>query len=148
MKRIARSAIIEHPAEAMFALVERIEAYPEFLPWCREARVLERDGARTRATLAVGLKGLRYAFTTENDNRPPSAIELKLVQGPFRHFAARWRFEPLGAQATRAQFEMEYAFSGPLVSRALGPLFEHIADTMVDAFKRRADAVYGSAAAR
>jgi len=143
MKRIARSAIVEHPAQALFALVERIEAYPEFLPWCREARVLERSGRQTLATLTVGLKGLRYAFTTQNESRPPSDIELKLVKGPFRQFAARWRFEPLGERAARIRFEMEYAFSGPLVARALGPLFEHIADTMVDAFKRRADAVHG-----
>jgi ribosome-associated toxin RatA of RatAB toxin-antitoxin module len=143
MKRIARSAIVEHPPGTMFALVERIEAYPEFLPWCREARVLERAGARTVATLTVGVKGLRYAFTTENENRPPSAIDLRLVQGPFRQFAARWRFEPLGERAARIRFEMEFAFAGALVARALGPLFDGIADSMVDAFRRRADALHG-----
>jgi len=145
MKRIARSALVEHPAERMYALVEHIEAYPQFLPWCREARVLERAPGRTLATLGVGLKGLGYSFTTENENRHPSEIALRLREGPFRHFAARWRFEPLGARASRVSFEMEYAFSGPLVARALGPLFERIADTMVDAFKRRADAVDGQA---
>ena len=143
MKRIARSAIVEHPAEAMYALVERIEAYPEFLPWCREAKVRERSAERTVATLAVGLKGVRYAFTTENTNHPPAGIELRLLEGPFRHFSARWRFDGLGAQAARIGFEMEYAFSGALAARTLGPLFERIADALVDAFKRRADAVYG-----
>jgi ribosome-associated toxin RatA of RatAB toxin-antitoxin module len=98
------------------------------------------------ATLAVGLKGLRYEFTTQNANRPHEAIELQLVEGPFRHFAAHWRFTALGAHAARIDFAMEYAFAGALVSRALGPLFETIANTMVDAFKRRADAVYGQAA--
>jgi len=146
MKRIARSAIVEHAARAMYDLVERIEAYPEFLPWCREARVLERAPGRTVAALTVGLRGMRYAFTTENTNRPPTDIELRLIEGPFRHFAARWRFEALGEQASSIRYEMEYAFAGPLVSRALGPLFERIADTMVDAFKRRADTVYGPAA--
>jgi len=146
MKHIARSAIVEHPASDLFALVEHIEAYPEFLPWCREARVLERSDGRTVATLTVGLKGLRYAFTTRNQNRPPSAIDLELVKGPFRRFAAHWRFEPLGDRAARIRFEMEYALAGALVARALGPLFENIADTMVDAFKRRADVVHGPAA--
>lgn len=146
MKRVTRSAIVEHPAQAMYALVERIEAYPEFLPWCREARVHERSAGRTVATLAVGLKGVRYAFTSENTNRPPTAIDLRLLEGPFRHFAARWRFDPLGARAARIGFEMEYAFQGALVARALGPVFERIADTMVDAFKRRADSVYGQPA--
>lgn len=146
MKRIARSAIVEHAAQQMYALVEDVESYPQFLPWCRAVRVGERSARRTVATLAVGLKGLRYEFTTENENRPHEAIELKLLRGPFRHFAAHWRFAALGERAARIQFAMEYEFAGALVSRALGPLFETIADTMVDAFKRRADAVYGPAA--
>lgn len=146
MKRIARSAIVEHSAAEMHALVERIEVYPEFLPWCREARVRERAAGRTVATLAVGLKGLRYEFTTENTSQPPAAIELRLLQGPFRHFAAHWRFVALGERAARIEFAMQYEFAGAVVSRALGPVFEAIADTMVDAFKRRADAVYGPAA--
>jgi len=98
------------------------------------------------ATLAVGLKGLRHEFTTQNDNRPPEAIELKLLEGPFRHFAAHWRFTALGERAARIDFAMEYEFAGAIVSRALAPLFGTIADTMVDAFKRRADALYGQAA--
>lgn len=146
MKRIARSAIVEHAAEVLYALVERIEDYPQFLPWCREARVHERSAARTVATLTVGLKGLRYAFTTENANLPPSAIDLRLREGPFRHFAAHWRFTPLGERAARIDFSMEYEFAGRVISRALGPLFETIADTMVEAFKRRADELHGQAA--
>lgn len=146
MKRIARSAIVEHAAEVLYALVERIEDYPQFLPWCREARVHERSAARTVATLTVGLKGLRYAFTTENANLAPSAIDLRLREGPFRHFAAHWRFTPLGERAARIDFSMEYEFAGRVISRALGPLFETIADTMVEAFKRRADELHGQAA--
>ncbi len=146
MKRIARSAIVEHTAAAMYALVEDVEAYPQFLPWCRAARVRERTAGRTVATLTVGLKGLHYKFTTQNENHPYRAIELTLLEGPFRHFAAHWRFAPLGAHAARIDFAMEYEFAGTLVSRALAPLFETIADTMVDAFKRRADAVYGQVA--
>jgi ribosome-associated toxin RatA of RatAB toxin-antitoxin module len=146
MKRIARSALVEHSAAEMYALVEHIEAYPEFLPWCRDARVRERAPKRTVATLAVGLKGLRYEFTTENSNRPHESIELKLREGPFRHFAAHWRFAELAPHAARIEFAMEYEFAGALVSRALGPVFEAIANTMVDAFKRRADAIHGPAA--
>ena len=146
MKRIARSALVEHAAPQMYALVADIESYPQFLPWCRAVRVGERSAQRTVATLAVGLKGLRYELTTRNENRPHEAIELQLLRGPFRHFAAHWRFTALGERAARIEFAMEYEFAGALVSRALGPLFETIADTMVDAFKRRADAVYGPAA--
>jgi ribosome-associated toxin RatA of RatAB toxin-antitoxin module len=146
MKRIARSSIVEHGVAEMYALVENVEAYPEFLPWCRRARVLGRSAGRTVATLAVGLRGLSYEFTTENANRPPDAIDLALVEGPFRSFAAHWRLIALGAAASRIEFSMEYEFSGALVSRALGPLFEGIANTMVDAFARRADALHGKAA--
>lgn len=146
MKRIERSAIVEHPAAAMYELVERVEDYPQFLPWCRNARVRERSAQRTVATLAVGLRGLSYEFTTENHNQPPRAIDLRLLEGPFRHFSAQWRFAPLGAGAARIEFEMQYEFAGALVSKALGPVFGTIADTMVDAFRKRADAVHGPAA--
>jgi ribosome-associated toxin RatA of RatAB toxin-antitoxin module len=145
MKRIARSAIVEHAASELYALVERIEAYPEFLPWCRAARVGERSAGRTVATLAVGLKGLRYEFTTENINLPQAAIDMQLLQGPFRHFAARWRFHALGPQAARIEFAMEYEFASRVVAATLAPVFQAIADSMVDAFKRRADEIYGQA---
>ncbi len=146
MKRIARSAIVEHTAAELYALVERIEAYPEFLPWCRTARVSERSAGRTVATLAVGLKGVSYEFSTENTNYPQASIELKLLEGPFRHFAAHWRFHALGAQAARIEFAMEYEFASRLAALALAPVFRAIADTMVAAFKRRADEIYGEAA--
>ena len=138
MKRIERSAIVEHGAGEMYALVDDIAAYPSFLPWCTEARVETLDG-RKRATLTAGLRGLRQSFTTLNTNRPGEAIDMQLVEGPFRHFSAAWRFRPLGEDACTIEFILEYEFaSGPL-GRLLEPLFDHIADTMVDAFKRRAD---------
>jgi len=146
MKRIARSAIVEHSAPELYALVERIEAYPEFLPWCRAARVGERSAGRTVATLVVGLQGVRYEFTTENANLPQAAIDMRLLAGPFRHFAAHWRFHALGAHAARIEFAMEYAFASRVAAIALAPVFHAIADSMVDAFKRRADQVHGTPA--
>ncbi|HZD19979.1 MAG TPA: type II toxin-antitoxin system RatA family toxin, partial [Burkholderiales bacterium] len=95
MKSIARSAIVEHAAAEMYALVDDIEAYPRFLPWCVEAHV-QPSGARKRATLTVGLSGIRQTFTTENENQPDRAIDMRLVEGPFRQFSAAWRFIPLG----------------------------------------------------
>jgi len=146
VKRVARSAIMEHSAESLYALIEDIESYPQFLPWCREAKVRARDADRTVATLAVGLRGIRQSFTTENRNEPGRAIQMKLVEGPFKRFSAGWRLAPLGAHAARAEFSMEYEFSSRVLARLLEPLFNHIADTMVDAFVRRADALYGRAA--
>lgn len=142
MKRILRSAIVEHSAGEMFALVDDVESYPRFLPWCTAARVEERSASAVRATLTVGMKGLRMSFTTQNALRPGEAMEMRLVKGPFRRFSAAWRFHQLSAQASRVEFSLEYELAGPL-ARMLERLFDHIADTMVDAFTRRADEVYG-----
>jgi ribosome-associated toxin RatA of RatAB toxin-antitoxin module len=142
MKRIARSAIVEHSAEEMFALVDDIESYPRFLPWCRAAQVEERTPAGARATLTVGMRGLRQSFTTQNETRPGEAIDMRLVKGPFRRFAAAWRFKPLSEQACSIEFSLEYEMAGAL-ARLLEPLFDRIADTMVDAFTRRAAELYG-----
>jgi ribosome-associated toxin RatA of RatAB toxin-antitoxin module len=100
------------------------------------------DGSAA-ATLTIGMRGLRTSFTTHNENRVGEAIDLRLVQGPFRSFAAAWRFKPLSEEACRIEFSLEYELSGPL-ARVLAPLFDRIADTMVDAFMRRAAEVYGA----
>jgi ribosome-associated toxin RatA of RatAB toxin-antitoxin module len=142
MKRISRSAIVEHSAEEMFALVDDIESYPRFLPWCSAAKVEERTPTGARATLTVGMRGLRQSFTTQNEIRPGEAMEMRLLKGPFRRFAAAWRFKPLSAEACSVEFTLEYEMAGAL-ARILEPLFDHIADTMVDAFTRRAGEVYG-----
>ncbi len=145
MKKISRSAIVEHSAAELYALVEDIEAYPKFLPWCRQAQVHERAASETRATLTVGVSGVRHSFTTRNENRPGEAIDMRLVEGPFREFAAAWRFRALSAGACRIEFSLQYELSSRTLGRLLEPLFDGIADTMVDAFARRADEVYGHA---
>jgi ribosome-associated toxin RatA of RatAB toxin-antitoxin module len=142
MKRITRSAIVEHSAAQMYALVDDIEAYPRFLPWCSDARVEIADGKK-RATLTVGLRGLRQSFTTLNQNRPGQSIDMGLVEGPFRQFSAAWRFRALSAQACAIEFSLQYEFSSRALGKLLEPLFDDIANTMVDAFTRRADEVHG-----
>jgi ribosome-associated toxin RatA of RatAB toxin-antitoxin module len=142
MKRISRSAIVEHSAQELFALVDDIDSYPRFLPWCTAAKVHERTPASVRATLTVGMRGLSQSFTTQNDLQPGESMNMRLVKGPFRRFAAAWRFKPLSAEACAIEFELEYEMAGPL-ARVLEPLFDRIADTMVDAFTRRAAELYG-----
>jgi ribosome-associated toxin RatA of RatAB toxin-antitoxin module len=142
MKRIARSAIVDHKAEEMFALVDDIEAYPRFLPWCKAATVHERTPQGARATLTMGMRGLSQSFTTQNENRSGESIDLRLVKGPFRRFAAAWRFKRLSEAACNVEFSLEYEMWGPL-SKVLEPLLDHVADTIVDAFTRRADELYG-----
>ena len=142
MKEIARSAIVEHSAAEMYTLVDDIDSYPRFLPWCLEARV-EQTRPRKRATLTAGMAGVRQSFTTENENQPERAIDMRLVEGPFRHFNAAWRFTPLGEHACQVDFELRYEFASRTLGRLLEPLFDKIADTMVDAVTRRADELYG-----
>lgn len=146
MKRIARSAIVEHAAAAVYAIVEDIESYPDFLPWCYAAKVHERQPGRAVATLTVGMRAIRQSFTTVNINRPGESIDLQLVKGPFKKFAATWRFIPLGEHAAKIEYSMEYEFSSRALGRALEPVFDKIADTMVSAFSRRADQLYGNTA--
>jgi ribosome-associated toxin RatA of RatAB toxin-antitoxin module len=142
MKEIERSAIVEHSAHDMYALVDDIESYPRFLPWCLAAEV-KNEGKRKRATLTAGVSGIRQSFTTENQSQPGRAIDMRLVEGPFKRFKAAWRFTALGAHACQIDFSMHYEFSSRTLARLLEPLFNGIADTMVDAFTRRADELYG-----
>ena len=141
MKEIRRSAIVEHSAAQMYALVDDIASYPRFLPWCTDVKV-EQVGDKKRATLTAAMGGIRQSFTTENENRPGEAMTMHLVEGPFRHFDAAWRFKPLGDAACEIEFTLRYDFSSRAVATLLGPLFNHIADTMVDAFTRRADELH------
>ena len=143
MKKVTRSAILEHSAEEVYRLVEDIESYPGFLPWCVAARVHERGAAATRATLTVGMPGLRQSFTTRNQNHPGRGIEMHLVEGPFKSFDATWRFTPLSPHACRIDFSLRYEFASRALARLLEPLFDSIANSMVDAFTRRAAEVYG-----
>jgi ribosome-associated toxin RatA of RatAB toxin-antitoxin module len=143
MKRIARSAIVPHSAAQLYALVEEIESYPRFLPWCVSAEVRSRSPGATLATLTVRMSGVKQSFTTQNENRAAEAINLKLVEGPFRHFAAAWRFQPLGERACKVAFSMEFEFASRALAALLQPLFERIADSMIDAFTRRADEIHG-----
>ncbi|MGQ0546660.1 MAG: type II toxin-antitoxin system RatA family toxin [Betaproteobacteria bacterium] len=143
MKRITRSAIVPHSAEAMYALVEDIESYPEFLPWCEAAEVHERRPGETRATLTARVSRLRQSFTTRNENQPGFAIDMRLEAGPFRAFSGAWRFRALAGESCEIEFTLQYEFASRALGKLLAPLFDRIADTTVDAFTRRAEEVHG-----
>jgi ribosome-associated toxin RatA of RatAB toxin-antitoxin module len=123
----------------MFALIDAVEAYPEFLPWCGGATVLHRDDFVTRATLHINFHGVRQRFTTENTKRPPEEILIKLVSGPFRSLEGAWRLGALGATGCKIEFHLRYEFSSRLLERMVGPVFGHIAGSLVEAFVRRAN---------
>ncbi|RMH22986.1 MAG: type II toxin-antitoxin system RatA family toxin [Gammaproteobacteria bacterium] len=143
MTTIHREAVVKYDAESMFRLVNDIEAYPAFLPWCEGARILRQDEDEVEATLDIQHGPLRKAFTTCNRLQPNKLIQMKLVKGPFRHLNGIWRFESLDHAGSRISLDLDFEFSTPLLSLTLGPVFNHIGKTLLEAFCQRATQVYG-----
>jgi len=139
MPTVRRSAIVARPAETLFALVEDVERYPEFLPWCASTAVLERTREVTRARLDIAYRGLRTHITTRNVKDPPHGMTLELVDGPFERFRGEWRFAPLGDGGCRIDFTLDYALESAALRALLGPVFTYVADTMVERFVERAE---------
>jgi len=138
MASVKQEVIIDRPAAAIYALVDRCEAYPEFLPWCGGVEVHQRTVTLTDATLKVDFHGLKTAFRTANTKHPPYEMIIALKEGPFRHLHGHWRFKPLGTQGCKVDFELHYEFANRLLDKAFGPIFHKIAQTYVDAFVARA----------
>lgn len=143
MEIIDRSALLPYSTDEMYALVSDLEAYPQFLPWCSVAQVLSQEGDELSAQIAFAVRGVSKSFTTRNRLQPGKEIYMKLVEGPFSQLEGRWRFEPLGDAGSKISLFLEYDFSSKMVSFAVGPVFNKIANTLVDAFQKRAAEVYG-----
>lgn len=142
MKEIDRSVLVHYRPEQIYALVEKVEDYPLFLPWCGGTQVALREPTRTRATIIIDFKGIRQSFSTENTNAPPGRIDMRLVEGPFRHLEGTWQFLPLGEDACKVSFVLRYQFASRILEKLVGPVFDHITGTFVDAFVARAGQVY------
>jgi ribosome-associated toxin RatA of RatAB toxin-antitoxin module len=143
MALVEKSVLVPFTPEQMYELVDQAERYPEFLPWCGKTHVEFRDEKTTRATLQISYRGVKQSFSTHNANDRPSLIDIRLVRGPFRRLHGTWRFTPLGDAACRIDFRLEYEFAGKVLERIVGPVFNHIANTLVDAFIHRAEQLYG-----
>ncbi|HEY0338482.1 MAG TPA: type II toxin-antitoxin system RatA family toxin [Burkholderiales bacterium] len=141
---VEKSVLVGHSAQQMFALVDAVEAYPEFLPWCDGAKVIYRDENRTRATININYHGAKQSFTTENTKEPPGVMSIRLVEGPFRILDGEWRFNTLAAHACKIEFRLRYEFSSRILEMLVGPVFSYIANTLVDSFVQRADKMYGA----
>ena len=143
MALVEKSVLIEYSAAQMYALVDDVAAYPQFLPWCGGAEVLGRDGNVTRAAITIDFRGIRQRFSTENRADAPNLIDMKLVEGPFRELDGSWRFKSLGEHACKIEFRLHYEFSSKLLEKFVGPVFHYIANSFVDAFVKRAGQLYG-----
>ena len=143
MTTISQSAILPHSAEVMFNLVNDIEAYPLFMHGCLGAELISANANEVVARLELGKAGFKYAFTTQNHLRPPECIEMTLVEGPFKKFAARWTFVPLTGAACKICLEMQFEFRAGLIDMALRNLFEATSKDLVNAISKRAEYLYG-----
>ncbi|MCK7547417.1 type II toxin-antitoxin system RatA family toxin [Marinobacter koreensis] len=140
--QIDKTALVMHSAERMFELVNDIARYPEFLPWCADAEIVDETGEHITASLEIAKGGIRHRLTTRNQLRMPEVIEMNLVDGPFRNLSGRWHFKPLDDNACKVILSLEFEFSGSLSRMTFGTVFSQAANTMVDAFCRRADELY------
>jgi len=140
---VDRSALVQYSNDEMFALVADINAYPKFLPWCSDAAVLSQQQDEVSARIDFSVGGISKSFTTRNHHQPGSEISMQLLDGPFSELQGRWRFEPLGDDGSKISLHLEYDFSSRMVSLAVGPVFNKIANSLVDAFQQRAVDVYG-----
>ncbi|RXZ38422.1 type II toxin-antitoxin system RatA family toxin [Oxalobacteraceae bacterium CAVE-383] len=143
MAVVHKTVLIGYSAEQMFTLVDRVEDYPQFLPWCGGVEVRDREEHKLIAKININYHGLRQSFTTENTNAPPHAMTMRLIEGPFKHFEGTWKFHALRADACKIEFDMHYEFSSRLFESVIGPVFSVIANSFVDSFCKRAEAVYG-----
>jgi len=142
MANVHKTVLVPFSAEQMFRLVDEVERYPEFLPWCGGVDLLWRNEASTSARLHIAYHGIKQNFTTENTKTFPTLMDIKLVDGPFRHLEGVWKFIPLAEDACKIEFRLHYEFSGALLEKIIAPVFNHIANTFVDAFVIRAEKVY------
>ena len=143
MVMVEKSVLIERSALQMFNLVDGVEDYPMFLPWCSKVQVEFRDEKKTVATLHINYFNIKSHFTTENEKEVPQRMSIKLVDGPFRRLEGLWHFKPLAENACKIEFSLSYEFSSKVFEKIIGPVFSQISNSFVDAFVRHADEVYG-----
>lgn len=144
MREMHRSALVPYSTEQMFDLIEQVEHYPEFLPWCTRTQLVERTDAIVVATVEVGFRELHVRVTTRNEKRRPEWMAIHMQDGSFRQFFGEWRLLPLGTLGCRIDFTLRYELALH-AEKLAGPLIDHAANQMVDAFVRRAETVYGDA---
>ncbi len=143
MRTVSRSSLVRYSNDDMFRLVDDVERYPEFLPWCSGATVHSRDDTTVEASIEMSRVGLKQSFRTRNTLVPGQSIQLALVDGPFKRLSGEWRFDALGDAGSKVSLDLSFEFDSRITDRLLGPFFEEICNSMVNAFTKRAEQVYG-----
>ncbi len=148
MKQVEKSALVWFSPAQMFALVTDVARYPEFLPWCDQARVLEQDAQGMTAEVGIAISRIRQSFVTRNEHTGQEKVSMRLVRGPFSTLQGEWTFLPVGghdpvqAQACKVGLRLCYDFSSSALRMLVGPVFDKIANTMMEAFIQRAESLY------
>ncbi len=143
MHSVHKSVLVPYSAQQMFDLVEHIEDYPKFLPWCGGTQILQRTADQTLARIDIDYHGVRAHFTTANRNQAPERIVVELRDGPFRRLDGIWQFRALSDAGCKVEFDLNYEFATTVLEKLIGPVFSRIADSFIDAFVKRANGVHG-----
>jgi ribosome-associated toxin RatA of RatAB toxin-antitoxin module len=149
MKHVRKSVLLWYSPHEMYELVTDVQHYPQFLPWCQRADILERHEDGLTARLSMHYMGVQHAFTTRNLQVPERSVTVQLVDGPFSLLDGTWLFKPLGRpgseqQACKIEFDLRYAFASVALEAVVSPVFDRVANTLVDSFVSRAEEVYGA----
>lgn len=139
MHNIHKSAIVLHSSKKMFQLVDSVENYPRFLPWCGSTQIIERDNSKTIASIEINYKGIRQKFTTENTKKQNKEMMIKLIDGPFKSLSGQWIFKNLDNDSCQIELQLEYQFSNIILEKLISPLFNMIANTFIDEFIKEAN---------
>lgn len=142
MPTVKRSVIVPYTPEQMFDLVSDVARYPEFMPWCGGADVMEQDESGMIASIMIRIARISQNFTTKNTHDYPNRIQLELVDGPFSNLTGDWTFAPLGEDGCKIDFVMQYEFSSRTLEMVIGPIFNRIATSFIDSFTQRANELY------
>jgi ribosome-associated toxin RatA of RatAB toxin-antitoxin module len=148
MKHVNKSVLLWYSPHEMYQLVTAVADYPSFLPWCDRAELLEQHDNGVTARIGLAYAGVKHSFTTRNEHVQDALVQVKLVDGPFSLLDGTWAFLPLGrpggpAKACKVEFDLRYAFASPALETLLSPVFDKVANTFVESFVARAEAVYG-----
>ncbi|BAU57434.1 putative oligoketide cyclase/lipid transport protein [Halorhodospira halochloris] len=143
MPTISRSAVVPYTTEEIYDLVNDVASYPEFIPWCKRCEIISTSEHSTRARMTFAKSGVEKSLVTENTHERGKSIDLRLVDGPFRHLRGHWRFYDLGDGNSKVTLEMDFEFSNRLVAYAFGKFFTQLSGRLVDAFVQRAQEIYG-----
>ncbi|TDR31719.1 type II toxin-antitoxin system RatA family toxin [Hydromonas duriensis] len=144
MPQVHKTILLPYTAEQMYQLVEKVEDYPQFLPWCGGAQVHSRTETTLEASVVIAFKSLSQTFRTSNENVPNERMIMHFKDGPFRHLTGKWQFTPVGSdgEGVKVEFDLDYEFSNKLFALAIGPVFSMIAQTFIDGFITRAKELY------